>query len=187
MIANQFIDSTGRFDRVKYDQAMQDPRNRENLIQIEAEVRRQRRLEKLQSLLFASTRVSDPEIRQRFEDRSVAMDAEYVLFDPNPLIPDSLVQVSDDDFRKHYNANQEEFKVRPARKLKYVFFSTAPTKDDTAAVLTEMNRTLDQVKTGSDFVELAKTYSESRQRYNVCQARRSQPATGRRGFFSEKG
>ena len=161
MIANQFIDSTGKFDRAKYDGAMQNPQNRQILIQLEGEVRRQRRLEKLQSLLFASTRVSDPEIRQRFEDKSVAMEAEYALFEPNVLVPDSMVQVGDDDLRKHYNANQEEFKVRPARKMKYVLFSTAPTGEDSAAVLTEMNRTIDQVKAGSDFVELAKTYSEA--------------------------
>jgi peptidyl-prolyl cis-trans isomerase D len=160
MLANQFIDSTGKFNRAAYDGAMQNPQNRQILIQLEGEVRRQRRLEKLQSLLFASTRVTDPEIRQRFEDKSVAIDAEYALFDPNVLIPDSMVQVSDDDLRKHFNANQEEFKVRAARKMKYVLFSTAPTKDDTAAVFTEMNRTLDQVKGGSDFVDLAKTYSE---------------------------
>ena len=161
MIASQFIDSTGRFNRAAYDQALQNTQNRQILIQIEGEVRRQRRLEKLQSLLFATSRVSDPEIRQRFEDKSVAMEAEYVLFDPNTLIPDSMVRVSDEDLRKHYNANQEEFKVRPSRKLKYVLFSTAPTRDDSAAVVTEMNRTMDQVKGGSDFVELAKTYSES--------------------------
>ena len=161
MIAQQFVDSTGKFNRAAYDQALQNTQNRQILIQIEGEVRRQRRLEKLQSLLFASTRVSDPEIRQRFEDKSVAIEAEYALFDPNALVPDSMVQVSDDDLRKHYNSSQEEFKVRPARKLKYVLFSTAPTGDDTAAVLTEMNRTLDQVKAGSDFVELAKTYSEN--------------------------
>jgi peptidyl-prolyl cis-trans isomerase D len=161
MIASQFIDSTGKFNRAAYDQALQNTQNRAILVQIEGEVRRQRRLEKLQSLLFASTRVTDPEIRQRFADRSVAMDAEYVLFDPNTLVPDSMVQVGDDDLRKHYNANQEEFKVRPSRKVKYVLFSTAPTKDDTVAVATELNRTLDQVKSGSDFVELAKTYSEN--------------------------
>ena len=161
MIANQFVDSTGKFNRAAYDQALQNPQNRQILIQIEGEVRRQRRLEKLQSLLFATTRVSDPEIRQRFEDKSVAMDAEYALFDPNTLIADSMVQIGDDDLRKHYDANQEDFKVRPTRKLKYVLFSTAPTREDTEAVLTEMNRTLAQVKTGSDFVELAKTYSEN--------------------------
>jgi peptidyl-prolyl cis-trans isomerase D len=161
MIASQFVDSTGKFNRTAYDQALQNPQNRQILVQIESEVRRQRRLEKLQSLLFASTRVSESEIRQRFEDRSITMDAEYALFDPNVLIPDSMVQVNDDDLRKHYNANQEDFKVRPSRKLKYVLFSTAPSKDDTAAVLAEMSKLVDQVKGGSDFVDLAKTYSEN--------------------------
>ena len=160
MIANQFRDSTGAFNRDAYDQAIRNPQNRQIMVQIESDVRRQRRLEKLQSLLFAATRVTESEIRQHFEDRSVAMDAEFVLFDPNVLIPDSAVQVSDDDLRKHYNANQEEFKVRPTRKLKYVFFSLAPSKEDSAAVLTEMNRLLEQAKSGSDFGELAKTYSE---------------------------
>jgi len=161
MVAGQFRDSIGQFNRAAYEQAIMNPQNRDAVIQVEDQVRRQRRIEKLQSLLFAATRVGDGEVRQRFEDKSVTMDAEYVLFDPNVLVPDSAVQISDEDMRKYYNANQEEFKVRAARKLKYVFYSLAPSADDTATVLSEMSHVLDQSKAGSDFVELAKTYSES--------------------------
>jgi len=161
MIAGQFRDSTGTFNRAAYEQAVMNPQNRQAVIQVEEQVRRQRRLEKLQSLLFASTRVSENESRQRFEDQSISMDAEYVLFDPNLFVPDSLVQVTDDDLKKHYNANQEEHKVRPARKLKYVFFSLAPSNIDSTGVLTEMGRLLDQAKGTSDFVDFAKTYSET--------------------------
>lgn len=160
MIAAQFRDSTGTFNRAAYEQAIMNPQNRQIIIQVEDQVRRQRRLEKLQSLLSSATRVSDMDVRQKFEDQTISMDGEYVLFDPNIFIPDSAVQVTDDDFRKYYNANQEDYKVRAARKLKYVFFSLAPSKDDSTAVLTEMNRILEQAKAGSDFLELAKTYSE---------------------------
>jgi len=160
MVASQFRDSTGQFNRAAYEQAILNPQNREVVIQVEDQVRRQRRLEKLQSLLFASTRVGEGELRQRFEDKSITMDAEYVLFDPNLLIPDSAVKVTDEDLRKNYNANQEEFKVKPARKLKYVFFSTAPSRDDSASVVQELARIQDQVKAGLNFVELAKTISE---------------------------
>jgi peptidyl-prolyl cis-trans isomerase D len=160
MVASQFRDSTGTFNRAAYEQAIMSPQNRQAIIQVEDQVRRQRRLEKLQSLLFAATRVTEGEIRQRFEDRSIAMDAEYVLFDPNVFIPDSAVQISDDDLKKYYNAHQEDYKVRAARKLKYVFFSLAPSQEDSVGVLTEMNRLLAQAKSGSNFVELAKTYSE---------------------------
>ncbi|MCX6134561.1 MAG: peptidylprolyl isomerase [Ignavibacteriales bacterium] len=160
MIAGQFRDSTGTFNRSAYEQAVMNPQNRAAVIQVEEQVRRQRRLEKLQSLLSAATRVTEGEARERFEDQSITMDAEYVLFDPNLFVPDSAVQISDDDLKKYYNANQEEYKLRPARKLKYVFFSLAPSKDDSAAVLTEMTRFAEQAKAGSDFVDLAKTYSE---------------------------
>lgn len=161
MIAQQFRDSTGTFNRTAYEQAVMNPQNRQAVIQVEDQVRRQRRLEKLQSLLSAATRVTDSETRQRFEDQSITSDAEYVLFDPNLFIPDSAVQVNDDDLKKYYNANQEEYKVKPARKLKYIFFSLAPSKDDTAAIMAEMARFAEQVKTGSNFVDLAKTYSEA--------------------------
>ncbi|HJZ13651.1 MAG TPA: SurA N-terminal domain-containing protein, partial [Acidobacteriota bacterium] len=149
MVAGQFRDSIGQFNRAAYEQAIMNPQNRDAVIQVEDQVRRQRRIEKLQSLLFAATRVGDGEVRQRFEDKSVTMDAEYVLFDPNVLVPDSAVQISDEDMRKYYNANQEEFKVRAARKLKYVFYSLAPSADDTATVLSEMSHVLDQSKAGS--------------------------------------
>lgn len=160
MVANQFKDSTGVFNRAAYDRAVADPQNRSAWIQLEDQIRRQRRIEKLQSALFAAIRVSEGELRQRFADKTVTADAEYVLFDPNRFFPDSAIQVTDADIQKHYNENQEDFKVRAARKLKYVFFSLAPSATDSAAVIAEMNRNAEQAKVGSDFTELAKTYSE---------------------------
>lgn len=160
MIANQFRDSLGVFNRAAYDRAVADPQNRQAWIQVENDVRRQRRLEKLQSMLFAAARVTEGEIRQRYADQTATMEADYVLFDPNRFVPDSLVVVSDADLQKHYNARQEEFKIDAARKLKYVHFSLSPSREDSAAVLAEMNRLLEQAKEGMDFLELAKTYSE---------------------------
>ncbi len=161
MVAGQFRDSTGTFNRANYEQAILNPQNREVVIQVEEQVRRQRRLEKLQSLLYASTRVTEGEVHQRFEDRSVALEAEYVLFDPNVFVADSAVQITDEDLRKHYDANQENFKVQAGRKLKYVLFSLAPSQEDTVAVVAELDRLIEQSKAGSDFTELARTFSEA--------------------------
>lgn len=160
MVANQFRDSAGVFNRAAYDRAVADPQNRSAWVQVENQIRRQRRIEKLQSVLFAAIRVSEGELRQRFADKTVTADAEYALFDPNRFFPDSAIQVTDADIQKHYNENLEDFKVRAARKLKYVFFSLAPSAADSDAVIAEMNRNLEQAKSGSDFTELAKTYSE---------------------------
>ncbi|HEY4612138.1 MAG TPA: peptidylprolyl isomerase, partial [Bacteroidota bacterium] len=159
-LVRNFRDSTGKFNRAAYDRAIGDPQNRAAWVQVETALRQQRKQEKLQSLLLASVRVSEGEVKQRFVDQNTAMEAEYIAFDPNRFYSDSAIAATDDDVRKHYNANQEEFKVRPARKIKYVQFRTTPSHDDTLAVLNEINRTLAQVKSGSDFLELAKTYSE---------------------------
>ena len=160
MVANQFKDSSGVFNRAAYDRAVADPQNREAWIQVENELRQQRRLEKLQSLLFATTRVTPAEVRERFIDQTVTMAGEYVFFDPSRFVPDSTVQVTDDDLEKYYRANREDYKVQAARRLKYVFFTVAPSSDDSASVLAEMNRDLEQAKSGMDFVDLAKTYSD---------------------------
>ncbi len=159
-IANQFKDSLGVFNRAAYDRAVADPQNTQAWVQIERDLRRQRRVEKLQSILFASMRVTEGEIRQRFIDQNITMEADYVLFDPNRFIPDSLVEVTESDIERHYNANQNEFKVRAARRVKYVLFPLVPSAEDTAAVIQEMTRLAEQIREGMDFMELAKTYSE---------------------------
>jgi parvulin-like peptidyl-prolyl isomerase len=159
-IANQFKDSLGVFNRAAYDRAVADPQNSQAWIQVERDLRRQRRIEKLQSILFASMRITDGELRQRFIDQNVTMEADYVLFDPNRLVPDSMIVVADSDIERHYNTSQDEFKVRAARKLKYVLFNLAPTGEDSAIVLAEMDRLTDQLNNGMDFMELARSYSE---------------------------
>ncbi|MCI0708226.1 MAG: peptidylprolyl isomerase [Ignavibacteriae bacterium] len=159
-LAQNFRDSTGRFNRAAYDQAIGDPQNREAWVQVENVIRQQRRQEKLQSLINATVRVTEGELRQRYLERNAKVSVEFVLFDPSRFFPDSTISITDEDILKHYNANQDEFVVRPARKVKYVRFQIAPSADDTAAVENEMNRLLAQTKSGMDFTELANTYSE---------------------------
>ncbi|MFH0989207.1 MAG: peptidylprolyl isomerase [bacterium] len=160
-IANQFRDSTGKFRQDAYEAAMREKSNAAAWAAAEQIVRRQRTLEKLQSVIFASVRATELEMKQRFMDKSISMETEYVQFDPNRLIPDSMVTVTDDDLQKYYNATQEEFKVKAGRKLKYISISTAPTAEDTAVIENEMKRFQEQSKSGSDFIDLAKTYSET--------------------------
>jgi peptidyl-prolyl cis-trans isomerase D len=161
MLVNQFKDSTGTFRRDAYYAAMRDPQNKQAWIQVEEVLRQQRMQEKLQSLLLASVRVTEPEIRERFLDKSESLDAQFVLFDVNRLVADSEVTITDDDLKSYYNNHQEDFAIKAARKLKYVSFKQAPSADDTAVVLKDMQHLKDQTKSGMDFLELAKTYSDN--------------------------
>ena len=159
-LMNMFRDSTGRFNRSAYDRAIADPQNRTAWLQIEQQLRQQLLQQKLQSILFATVRVGEAELRQRFADQTITMEGEYVLFDPQRLVPDSMVIIAEAELEKYYGSHQDEFKVRPARKLKYVFFSNAPSRQDSADVYGEIQRLREQALSGSDFLDLAKTYSE---------------------------
>jgi parvulin-like peptidyl-prolyl isomerase len=60
-----------------------------------------------------------------------------------------------------YDSHPENFQTKAMRKLKYVVFDQKASAADTAAIETEAQRLLEQAKSGAtDFLELAKTYSE---------------------------
>ncbi|MEK6650101.1 MAG: peptidylprolyl isomerase [Bacteroidota bacterium] len=159
-LTSQFRDSTGTFRRDSYLQAMMNPQNREAWLQVEDIVREQQKRQKLQSLLLASVGVSESEVLKRFMDRTVTMDADYVLFDFNRLVPDTAVTVTDRDLADVYERHPEDFKTRATRRVKYVTFNLLATADDTAQAVDELTRLREQAASGIDFAELAQTYSE---------------------------
>jgi len=160
-LIQQFKDSTGTFRRDAYQNAMMDPQNKQAWIQVEEGIRQEQKHRKLQSLLLATTIVSESEMMQRFIDHNVSLDVNYVLFDINRLVPDSAVTVTDDDLKNQYESHPADFQAKAARKVKYVYFSQNASTEDSAAVEQDAKNYLDQAKSGAmDFTELAKTYSE---------------------------
>jgi parvulin-like peptidyl-prolyl isomerase len=160
-LVQQFKDSTGTFRRDAYQRAMVDPQNKSAWIQVEEMLRQEQKRRKLQSLLLANVNVSEGELKQRFIDRNVTMDAAYVLFDIDRLVPESAVTVTDDDIKKQYDSHAADFQAKAARKVKYVLFNQNASSEDSAAVETEIKNLLEQAKSGvMDFAELVKTYSE---------------------------
>lgn len=160
-LKQRFIDSAGTFNRQMYLTAIMDPRNKAVMIQVEEGLRKQREREKLQSLLMATVQVDEGEIRQRFADQNIKIDASYVFFDPNTLLRDDEVKYTDDDLRRYYNEHSEEFKIESSRKLRYVLFREIPSKSDTAAALADAADILKRTRAGVDFSELARTYSDT--------------------------
>lgn len=160
-LVRQFTDSTGQFRRDAYEQALNDPRNKEIWVQVEQALRQQRLAEKMQSYIFSSIRVSYGELMERFIDQNMKVDLQYALFDPNKYVRDDEVTVTDDDLRKEYAERAEEFKIPATRKLKYVLFSDQPSAKDSQDVLDQITSILSQAKSGIDFLELQKNYAET--------------------------
>lgn len=132
-LKQNFIDSTGNFNRQMYESALFDPRNKEALLQAEEYVRQTRLSEKLQSMLLASVTVSEQEIKRKFIDQNININAQFALVDVNQY-PDSIFKITDEDLKNYYNENLEKYKVEAQRKLKFILFNTTASEEDSATV-----------------------------------------------------
>ena len=160
IIKQYFIDSTGNFNREAYDQAIFDPTNKEAMLQTEAMVREQIRRQKLTSFLNASVFVSDQEVKRQFIEQNVKMSAEYAFLNFNS-IPDSTINLSDDELMTYYNENKDDYEIKPQRKIKYILFSNSPTKDDTASIQRNLNAIVEKLKEDtSSFKTYVDIYSD---------------------------
>ena len=130
-LKQNFIDSTGKFNKDAYQSAIYNPQNKEALIQAEENVRQNRLNEKLQSLIFASITVSEDELKRDFIDKNTKISADYALV-PLMLFPDSLFTVNENEMKDYYNNNLDKYSVTAQRKVKYVMFPfKASTEDST--------------------------------------------------------
>jgi peptidyl-prolyl cis-trans isomerase D len=172
-LRRQFVDSAGNFRRDIYEQFLanpnqfaRDPAGKDPdfgakwLKQYETSLRQRRLQEKLQSVLLASVRVTEGELRQRFDDQSKNYSATYALFDANQLVPDSAVSVTDADVRTYYDENTEQYKVDATRKLSYVLFLERPSASDSSSKEKDINEAAQKAKSGVDFLQLVYTYSD---------------------------
>jgi parvulin-like peptidyl-prolyl isomerase len=137
-LKQNFIDSLGNFNRDFYENALFDPQNEQALIGAEESVRQYRLNEKLQSMIIASVNVSEDEVLRKFKDQNIYVnDAECSLIGTG-FIPDSTVELTDDDIRKYYDESIERYTVKAQRKLKFVIFGNQPSRKDSELVFEDL-------------------------------------------------
>ncbi len=160
-LTRNFIDSTGKFNRQLYEDALFDPRNKEALVQAEELVRQSRLTQKLQSLILASVTVGEDEVKKRYLDQNTNIEAEYALFDFN-LIPDSEIKVDDKDLKEYYDKNLSNYKVLAQRKLKFVMFRNVPSNEDSLQVYRNLINVKNSISEGDtlNFEQLVRIHSE---------------------------
>lgn len=185
-LKQNFIDSTGKFNRQLYESALYDPRNKGPLLQAEDAVRQTLLSQKLQSMLLASVSVSQEEIKRRFTESNQKLNVQYAFIDLYQF-PDSLFKISDQDMKVYYNHNLGKFEVQPQRKIKYVLFSNKATDGDSIRVFNELKSIKEDILKGnSTFEENVKLYSELPYRKDTLKLSQLPPAIGELIYKSEK-
>jgi peptidyl-prolyl cis-trans isomerase D len=160
---NPAFQTNGKFDPEKYRQILTNPQY--DLSGLEALVRSTIPMRKLEELVASSAKVSDNEARQVFEETNQRLSYSVVLVRPQafPVNADSFPA---QELRAYYDKNSKEFRLPEAAKLRYVVIEKKPSAKDESDVLTSANDIWREAHTGTDFAELATTFSEGAEAKN---------------------
>ena len=136
-IRQQFGREDGTIDRAALRQAINAPENTQLWINIEQQMRQQRRQQKMSNYLQSSMEVSSYEVEQQYVRNNTFADVSFVRF-PYADVADSDVSVTESDLREYYNNNTDKYKRKESYRIKYVSFDKSPTKQDTMRTIKEI-------------------------------------------------
>ncbi|MAT40632.1 MAG: hypothetical protein CL946_13625 [Ectothiorhodospiraceae bacterium] len=162
LLAQQFRDSTGQFNRDAYEQFLANPgaENREALVAIEEMMRSEMVRSKLTSLLASTVFVTEEDLRDKWIEDNVRMTAQYVFFNPRVVAATDTTEPTQEEYEAYYEKNKEQFRREESRKLLYVVFDDVPSQEDSAVVLKELRMLREEAEAGTDFVDLILETSE---------------------------
>jgi peptidyl-prolyl cis-trans isomerase D len=163
VIKKNFEDSTGQVNRQILQAALSSdrPEVQQFWKSVQTYLREQRLQEKITSRLYSAIRIPESTLRMQFKQTNEKFDAAYILFSPPMLYPDSSIKVTEGEVKDYYSSHQDDYRTQPTRRLKSVVFPIAPSAADSADVKNEMDRVASLAKSGADFLELVKEYSET--------------------------
>jgi len=133
-LRNNFVDSLGVFHPDYLQMAIQAPENKSKWVEIEQYLRKILQDNKINSLVAASVSVSEGDVLQKYKDDNLKAGISYLMLDPNTIIDSNLLQISNDEMKKYYDENRDDFKQEEAIKFKYVVFPDIATADDSLNV-----------------------------------------------------
>lgn len=160
---NELFQTGGQFDYDKYRQffagQVADPLL---LLQIEEYYRDVLPRTRLMELVSTGIYVADSELWAMYRDRSEQVQLNYVVLDPELLVADNEVAITDEELRRYYDEHREDFHQPETAEVTLVQFSRVPGPADTAASLARAERVLEEIRAGADFGEQAERYSADR-------------------------
>lgn len=139
-LRGQFTDSTGRFRRDIYMQALKDPRNKQIVDNLKVGLKEELKQQKLASVIFAGVTISEGEILQNYKNQNLFANVEYLTVRPED-INDNMVKVTDEDLKNYYEKYQYNYKYDEQRKLKVAVFQKNPMHEDSLSAFNLLDET----------------------------------------------
>ena len=161
----EVFQTDGAFDPIKYEQflsdrtALQEPTNKNFLMQVESMMGQQLLNYKLQRLIMESVQVSPADVREYYSEQHEKAEVEY-LFVPSRTIADEEVEISAADLAAYYREQEAEFRHAEQVRLEYAYFPKVASAEDSLQVGEEAKRLRQEIEAGADFAELAGVMSD---------------------------
>jgi peptidyl-prolyl cis-trans isomerase D len=145
---------TGQVDRAavigSLKQQEKNPQLKAQWDLLQAEIEKQALQEKYGNLIKNSVYVTSLEANDEYTNRNKLANFSYVSLD-YASIADATLKLSDADYSDYYNDNKKRFEnPSETRTFEYVSFSASPTKEDTAAIRTQINKLAADFKTAKN-------------------------------------
>jgi peptidyl-prolyl cis-trans isomerase D len=153
-IARQFADQqTGAFDRNKLNQFLAylssskaDPAQKQAWADFLKQLIVAKQQMKYVNIVTNGLYVNSLEANDDYLAKNKLVSFKYATLD-YASIADSKVALTDADYSAYYDAHKAEFKnPQEVRSFEYVSFNAAPSKEDSAAIKTEVNKLVDSIK-----------------------------------------
>jgi peptidyl-prolyl cis-trans isomerase D len=157
---NELFQTDGEFDFEKYRAFFSTPGVDPRLLaQIEAYYRDVLPQTRLFERIASGIYVSDSEVWNNYRDRTERVTVRYVAVDPETVVDESEISVSDEDLQRYYEEHRDDFKQPATAVVQLVALSRVPEAADSAAALETARQIREQLLAGADFAELARKQS----------------------------
>jgi len=158
--ASQFM-TDGKFDYQKYINAMVNPDNAPFWASVEQFVLPDLKKYKLQEEVISTVRVTPAEVMQNFMKARETVQIAYANLPYSGFTQQGkLPQVTEDELRAYYEEHKEDYRLEKRAVLDIVSIRKEASDMDWERLRADINDLYDSVQAGSDFAELAQTYSQ---------------------------
>lgn len=149
LIRKQFADSTGQINYRLLRNLAQDPNRKQQWLKLEQFLHRQRRQQKVGSLVQATIQISEREIQDYYRRQNSSATARYVAL-RYAQVPDDSISVTESDLRSYYENNKEDFKREETVTLEYATTTKNATAKDSAAIASDLRELREEFATAEN-------------------------------------
>lgn len=166
-IRQYFTDpNTGQFSRQSVISFLQqlntaDAQQRASWVAFEEGLAKSRLLQKYENLLEKTNYVTTYEAKTEYMGSATAS-TDY-LYVPFFSVSDTLFSVTESELQSYINDNEEAYKTEASKDISYIEFEIAPSSEDTAYVIQEVNTVVEGLKNAQNDSIYASINSEGNQ------------------------